>query len=50
MYTKINNVVYTAHRNIDSRNIFIRKKHLNDDASFAKAFIKRLIFNILKDR
>ena len=33
------------------REIFsLKKKHQNDDANFARKFIKRLIFNVLKDR
>ena len=50
MFAKINNVAHIMRRNIDSRNVFIRKRRWNDDASFAKEFTKRLIFNVLKNR
>ena len=50
MCAKINNVAYIARKNINSENVFIRKKHQNNDASFAKKFTKRLIFNILKNK
>ena len=50
MSAKINNVAHIARKNINSRNVFIRKKHRNDDASLAKRFTKRLTFNVLKNK
>ena len=50
MFIKINNVVHIVRKNIDLRNIFIRKKHQNNDANFVRKLIKRLTFNVLKNK
>ena len=50
MCARTSNVAYIARKNINSQNVFIRKKHQNDDANSAKEFIKRLIFNVLKNK
>ena len=50
MFIKISNVAYTVRKNIDLRNIFIRKKRQNNDANFAKKFTKRSTFNVSEDK
>ena len=50
MFAKINNTAYITRKNINSRNIFIKKRRQNDDASLARRFIKYSIFNVLKNR
>ena len=50
MFVKINIIAYIARKSINSQNIFIRKKRQNDDANSARKFIKRLTFNVLKDK
>ena len=50
IYARINSAAHITRQNINSRNVFIKKKHQNDDANFVRKFTKRLIFNISKNR
>ena len=50
MFIKINNAAHIVRKNINLRNIFIRKRSQNNDANSAKKFTKRSIFNILKSK
>ena len=47
---KINNVAHIVRKNIVSQNVLIRKMQQNEDAIFAKNFIKHLIINVLKNK
>ena len=47
---RINNVAHITRKSINSRNVFIKKRHQNDDANLAKKFTKHLTFNVLKNK
>ena len=50
IFVKINNAAYIVRKNIILQNMFIRKIYQNEDAIFAKNFIKHSIINVLKDK
>ena len=50
IFIKINNVAHIMRKNIVSQNIFIKKMQQNENAIFAKNFIKHSIINILKNK
>ena len=50
IFAKINNAAHIMRKSIVSQNVLIKRMHQNEDATFAKNFIKHSIINVLKNK